>query len=61
MTSGSFQNLSIDEVNLDTSNPRICRFFGIYDQTEIGDHHIGLTLNVPSYDVPTELADTTTP
>ncbi len=61
MTSGSFQNLPIDEVNLDTSNPRIRRFLEIYDQTEIGDHHIGLALNAPSSDSPTALADTTTP
>ncbi|MFG6546779.1 ParB N-terminal domain-containing protein [Sulfitobacter sp. 1A13730] len=61
MTSGSFQNLPIDEVNLDTSNPRIRRFLEIYDQTEIEDHHIGLALNAPSSDSPTALADTTTP
>ena len=61
MTFGSFQNLPIDKVNLDTSNPRIRRFLEIYDQTEVGDHHIGLALNAPSSDSPTALADTTTP
>ena len=61
MTSGEFQNLPIDEVKLDTTNPRIRRFLEIYNKSEIGDHHIGLALNAPSSDSPTALADTTTP
>lgn len=61
MKSESFQSLPIHEVKLDTSNPRIRRFLEIYDQNEIGDHHIGLALNAPSSDSPTALADTTTP
>ena len=61
MTSGIFQNLPIDVVKLDTSNPRIRRFLEIYNQNDIGDHHIGLALNAPSSDSPSALADTTTP
>ncbi len=61
MTSGSFESLPINDVQLDTGNPRIRRFLEIYDQTEISDHQIGLALNLPSSDSPAALADTTTP
>ncbi len=61
MTSGVFQNLPIDEVQLDTSNPRIRRFLEIYEDNEIGDHHIGLALNAPSSNAPSTVSDTTTP
>ena len=59
MTSGKFQSLPIHEIQLDTSNPRICRFLEIYDQ--IDDHHIELALTAPSSSSPSALADTTTP
>lgn len=61
MTSGKFENLSIDQVKLDTTNPRIRRFLEIFDEGVVGDHHIGLALNAPSSESPTALADTTTP
>ena len=61
MNSGTFRSLPIQDVQLDTSNPRIRRFLEIYDQTEISDHHIGLALNAPSSDSPSAIADTTTP
>lgn len=61
MSSGSFENLPINDVQLDTSNPRIRRFLEIYDQDKIGESQIGLALNAPSSDSPSALADTTTP
>jgi hypothetical protein len=62
MTSGEFQNLPIDQVILDTTNPRIRRILEIYDESvELGDAHIGQALNAPSSGSATALADTTTP
>ena len=61
MTSGQFRSLPIQDVKLDLSNPRIRRFLEIYNEADIGDHHIGLALNAPSSDSPSALADTTTP
>lgn len=61
MSSGTFQNLPIHTVRLDTSNPRIRRFLEIYDQSKIGDHHIGLALNAPLSNSSSAQEDTTTP
>ena len=61
MSSGRFENLPIDSIQLDTRNPRIRRFLEIYEESDIGDDHIGLALNAPSADSPTAASDTTTP
>lgn len=59
MTSGRFELLSVDSVQLDVDNPRIRRFMEIYD--EVGDDQIMLALNTTTAEEESPTADITTP
>lgn len=61
MSSGTFENLPIDAIQLDTSNPRIRRFLEFYEDDDIDEHMIELALDVtPSEDL-SSTSDSTTP
>ena len=60
MKSGTFFQLPIGEVEIDTRNPRIRRFLEIYDG-QISEDEIELALNVTGESAESGMKDSTTP
>ena len=60
MKSGNFEHLPIEEVKLDTRNPRIRRFLEIYEG-DTSEDQIALALNVTGDSAEAGMRDATTP
>ena len=61
MSSGTFENLPVEVVQLDKSNPRISRFLEFHEESSVDDNLIELALNVTPGDNLSSTSDPTTP